>query len=116
MRTNHNSLAWLAGIVYTHEHFFSSVGESPSANAEALLGVQYQLFHFTRYTLQSQLMLFPGLSDSGRLRLTTKTSLNVKLKNNFSSNFSFWDNFDSRPPFDSKGNELGISTGLGWTF
>jgi hypothetical protein len=116
VRTNHNTLAWLTGIVYSHEHFFTSVGQAPTGNAEGLLGGQYQLFRFTRYILQSQLMLYPGLSDAGRVRLTTKTSFTVKLKNNFSSNFSFWDNFDSRPPFDSKGNELGISTGLGWSF
>jgi Protein of unknown function, DUF481 len=114
-RTNHNEMVWLAGAVYTHENFES--GNQPAVqNIEALLGLQYQLFRFDRYSLQSQLLVYPGLSDAGRVRTTTKTTFTVKLVNNFHTDFSFWDNFDSRPPFNAKGNDLGVSNSLGWTF
>jgi len=116
VRNNHNTLSWVAGTVFTHENFDPITGQSPTQNAEALLGMQYQLFHFDRYSLQSQLLVYPGLSDAGRVRSTTKTTFSVKLVNNFHTDFSFWDNFDSRPPFNSKGNELGVSNSLGWTF
>jgi hypothetical protein len=115
LRTNHNSLVWLAGAVFTHENF--QAGTQPSdKNVEALLGLQYQLFRFDRYSAQSQLLVYPGLSDSGRIRSTTKTTFSVKLSNNFHTDFSFWDNYDSRPPQNAKGNELGISNSIGWTF
>jgi putative salt-induced outer membrane protein YdiY len=114
-RTNHNSLVWIGGAVYTHENFVSG-GQPAQQNVEALLGLQYQLFRFDRYGLQSQLLVYPGLSDAGRIRTTTKTTFTVKLVNKFHTDFSFWDNFDSRPPFDSKRNDLGISNSLGWTF
>ncbi len=114
LRTNHNSLVWLAGSVYTHENFQS--GQPADQNVEALLGLQYQLFRFDRYSMQSQLLVYPGLSDLGRVRSTTKTTFTVKLVNNFHTDFSFWDNFDSRPPNNSRKNDMGISNSIGWTF
>jgi hypothetical protein len=116
VRTNRTFLLWLAGIVYTHENFFPSTGQPIKNNCEAVLGTQYQLFRFARYRLQSQLLTYPGLSDIGRVRLTSKTTFNLKLTNNFYASVSVWDNFDSRPPFNAKGNELGISNSIGWTF
>jgi len=113
IRTNQNVLRWITGTVYTHEDF---VGHPSDENIEGLLGLQYQLFHFDRYNLQSQVLVFPGLSDYGRVRITTKNAFTVKLVNNFHTELSFWDNFDSRPPVTSKRNELGISSSLGWTF
>lgn len=97
-RTNHNELVWMGGAVYTHEDF-ETVGQPGVENIEALLGLQYQLFRFDRYSLRSQLLVYPGLSDAGRARATTKTTFTVKLVNNFHTDFSFWDNYDSRPPF-----------------
>lgn len=116
IRTNQNQLLWVAGTVYTHESFVPASGQPNDQNIEGLLGVQYQLRRFDRYSLQSQAFVFPGLSDAGRVRVTTKTIFTVKLSNNFHTNLSFWDNFDSRPPANAKGNELGISSGLGWSF
>lgn len=116
IHTNQNLMALLGGAVYTHETFASSAAQPSDQNAEGLVGFAYQLFHFDRYNLQSQLMVFPGLSDSGRIRMTTKTTLTVKLVNNFHTDFSFWDNFDSSPPTGAKRNELGISNTIGWTF
>jgi Protein of unknown function, DUF481 len=115
LRSNHNSLSWLGGVVYTHETF-QGPNQSSDQNVEALLGLQYQLFRFDRYSMQSQLLIYPGLSDAGRVRSTTKTTFSMKLTNNFHTDFSFWDNYDSRPPYGAKGNELGISNSLGWTF
>ena len=116
VRTNRTFLLWLAGIVYTNENFFPSAGQPIKNNCEGVLGTQYQLFRFARYRLQSQFLAYPGLSDLGRVRFTTKTTFHLKLTNNFYASVSFWDNFDSRPPFNAKGNELGISNSIGWTF
>jgi putative salt-induced outer membrane protein YdiY len=115
-RTNQNVLRWLAGADYTRATYQSTVGQPVQQNAEMLLGLQYENFYFARYTLQSQLLIFPGLTDWGRVRLTTNDTFSIKLSNNFYWNFSFWDNFDSRPPFNFSKNATGLSTGLGWTF
>src|SRR5271168_676899 len=115
LRSNHNTLSWVGGVVYTHEKF-ASADQSAGQNVEALLGLQYQMFHFDRYNLQSQVLIYPGLTDAGRIRATTKTTFSLKLVNNFHIDFSFLDNFDSSPPFNAKRNELGVSNTLGWTF
>jgi putative salt-induced outer membrane protein YdiY len=115
-RNNHNSLRWLAGSDYTRAGYQSGLAQPTQQNVELLLGAEYQFFQFDRYTLQSQVLVFPGLSDFGRIRLTTNDIFSVKLSNNFYLNFSFWDNYDSRPPLNAQKNAQGISTGLGWTF
>lgn len=115
-RNNRNTLRWLAGSDYTRAGYQSGLSQPTQQNVELLLGAEYQLFQFDRYTLQAQVLVFPGLSDFGRVRLTTTDVFSVKLSNNFYLNFSFWDNFDSRPPLNAQKNAQGISTGLGWTF
>lgn len=116
IRSNSKVFDWFAGSVYTHESFTQTANQQTGSNIEALLGLRYQQFHFDRYSLESQLLVYPGLTDAGRIRTTTKTTFSVKLTNNFYSNLSFWDNFDSLPPVNAKKNEMGISSGLGWTF
>jgi len=116
VRNNQNELRWLIGTDYTRANYQSGLAQPTQQNVELLIGLQYQLFHFDRYTLQSQFLMFPGMSDFGRVRFTTNDTLSVKLSNNFRLNFSFWDNFDSRPPLNAKLNATGLSTTLGWTF
>jgi putative salt-induced outer membrane protein YdiY len=115
-RSNQNSLRWLVGADYTKGNYRAGLNQPTQNNVELLLGAEYQLFHFDRYTLQSQFLLFPGLSDFGRVRFTTNDTFSMRLSNNFHLDFSFWDNFDSDPPLSAKKNATGLSTGLGWTF
>jgi Protein of unknown function, DUF481 len=116
-RTNQQQFQGIVGLVFANETFESTISNPTQKNIEGLLGLKYQLFRFSRYSLSSQLYGFPGLSDTGRVRATTKTTFSVKLVNNFHTDFSFWDNFDSHPPISSaKKNELGITNSLGWTF
>jgi putative salt-induced outer membrane protein YdiY len=116
IRTTSSNLSWFAGVVYTHESFDTTASQPSDQNVEAVLGVQYYLFRFNFGDATSQLLIFPGLTDSGRVRTTTNNNLAIKLRNNFYLNFTFWDNFDSRPPVTAKRNELGVSTGIGWSF
>jgi hypothetical protein len=115
-RTTNSNLSWLGGIVYIHESFSTTAAQPSDQNMEAVLGLQYNLARFNFGEFDSQLLTFPGLSDAGRFRLTTNNSLTIKLRNNFHLSFTFWDNFDSRPPVTAKRNELGISSGIGWSF
>jgi putative salt-induced outer membrane protein YdiY len=115
-RTTSSNLAWLGGIVYTNESFDTSAGQPSDQNMEAFVGVEYSLVRFNFGEFDSQVRVFPGLTDAGRVRLMTNNSLTIKLRNNFNLDFSFWDNFDSRPPVTARKNELGISSGIGWSF
>jgi putative salt-induced outer membrane protein YdiY len=115
-RTTNSNLAWLGGIVYARESFDTSAGQPLNQNAEAVVGLQYNYVRFDFGEINSQFQAFPGLTDAGRVRLKTNNSLTIKLRNNFYLAFTLWDNFDSRPPMTAKKNELGISSGLGWSF
>jgi putative salt-induced outer membrane protein YdiY len=115
-RTTNSNFSWLGGIVYIHESFDTIVGQPTNQNMEAVVGLQYNLVRFNFGEFDSQVLAFPGLTDAGRVRLTTNNSLTIKLRNNFHLAFALWDNFDSRPPSTAKRNELGLSTGIGWSF
>ena len=115
-RTTNSNLAWLGGVVYINESFGTSAGNPSDQSMEAVAGLQYNYVRFNLGEFQSQVRVFPGLSDSGRVRLTTNNSLTIKLRNNFYLQFTFWDNFDSRPPATARKNELGTSSGIGWSF
>jgi len=115
-RTANSNLSWLAGVAFVNESFDTSAGQPSDQQAEALLGLQYSVVRFKFGDFNSQLLVFPGLSDTGRIRVTTNNSLSIKLVNNFHLAFTFWDNFDSRPPVTAKRNELGVSSGIGWSF
>jgi uncharacterized protein DUF481 len=115
-RTTNSSLSWLGGIVYANESFDTTAGQPSNQNMEAIVGLQYNFIRFDFGELDSQVQAFPGLTDAGRIRLKTNNSLTIKLRNNFHLAFTFWDNFDSQPPPTARRNELGISTGIGWSF
>jgi putative salt-induced outer membrane protein YdiY len=115
-RTTNSNLAWLGGVVYVHESFDTTTGQPSDQSTEAVVGLQYNLVRFKIGEFNSQVRVFPGLSDAGRVRLTTNNSATIKLVNNFHLQITFWDNFDSRPPVAARKNELGISSGIGWSF
>jgi len=115
-RTTNSNLAWLGGIVFTNESFNTTAGQPSDQNSEAVAGLQYNYVRFNLGEFDSQVRIFPGLTDTGRVRLTTNNSLTIKLRNNFHLAFTLWDNFDSRPPTTARKNELGTSSGIGWTF
>jgi len=100
-RSTNSNLSWLGGIVYIHESFDTAAGQPSGQNMEAVVGLQYNFVRFNFGEFDSQALTFPGLTDAGRVRLTTNNSLTIKLRNNFHLAFTLWDNFDnfdSRPP------------------
>jgi hypothetical protein len=115
-RTTNSNLYWLGGIVFANESFDTTAGRPTNQNLEAVVGLQYNFVRFNFGEFDSQVLTFPGVTDAGRVRLTTNNLLTIKLRNNFHLAFTFWDNFDSRPPMTAKRNELGVSSGIGWSF
>jgi len=77
----------------------------------------YDSYRFRFGEIHLQGTIFPGITDAGRIRVTTNDALRIKLVNNFYFSVGFWDNYDSRPPVSTaKKNELGISSSIGWAF
>jgi len=62
-------------------------------------------------------LVFPGLSDPGRVRVNTNLKLKRELLRDFYIGLTGYDSFDNRPPgTDVSQNDVGFSLSLGWTF
>jgi putative salt-induced outer membrane protein YdiY len=117
VQTDKTSFTVTGGGAYSHESYVPQPGTEPIRNnAEALLGINFSTFRFKTLTINSQTLLFPSLSDPGRLRLSSQSNLRVELVRNFYWNFQLYENYDTRPPVNAPKNDLGITTSIGWTF
>jgi putative salt-induced outer membrane protein YdiY len=117
VQTDKTALTVLAGGAYSHESYVPQPGTEPVRNnAESLLGVTFSTFRFKTLNLNSQTLLFPSLSDPGRLRISSQSYLRIELIRNFYWNFQVYENYDTRPPINAPKNDLGLTTSLGWTF
>ena len=117
VQTDRTSLTVLGGGAFNHESYLPQPGsQSVYNNAESLFGVTFSTFRFNTVNLRSQTLLFPSLSDPGRLRVSSQSGLRIELMRNFNWNFDLYENYDSRPPVTAPKNDLGITTSIGWTF
>ena len=117
VQTDRASLTVLGGEPLTMKVISPKPGTEPiHNNAEALVGLTFSTFRFKTLNLRSQTLLFPSLSDPGRLRVSSQSGIRIELMRNFDWNFDLYENYDSRPPITAPKNDLGITTSLGWTF
>jgi putative salt-induced outer membrane protein YdiY len=117
VQTDKTALIVLAGGAYSHESYVPQLDTEPVRNnAESLLGVTFSTFRFSTLNLNSRTILFPSLSDPGRLRISSQSNLRIELIRNFNWNFQLYENYDTRPPIHAPKNDLGLTTSIGWTF
>ena len=117
IQTDTIRLQAVAGLVDNYEVYTPQPGPKPvHNNAEAIVGVRFVMFRFKTLNINSQTYLFPGLSDSGRIRLSSQSNLRIELIRNFFWNFQLYENYDSRPPVVAPKNDLGTTMSIGWTF
>jgi putative salt-induced outer membrane protein YdiY len=116
-QTDRTALRLLGGAAYSHERYSPQSGSEPVRdNAEALLGVTFNTFRFKTLNITSQTLIFPSMSDPGRVRMSSQSNLRIELVRNFNWNFSLYENYDTRPPVNAPKNDFGATTSLGWTF
>jgi putative salt-induced outer membrane protein YdiY len=117
MQTDKTALTVIGGAAYSHESYIPQLSTEPvHNNAESLFGVTFSTFRFKTLNLKSHTLLFPSLSDPGRLRMSSQADLRIELVRNFYWDFALYENYDTRPPVNAPKNDLGITTSLGWTF
>jgi len=117
IQTDRTSLVAIAGGDYSHERYFAQSGTVPIRNnAESLVGLTFSTFRFRTVGINSQISLFPSLSDPGRVRLSSQSNLQIELVRNLYWSFQLYQNVDSRPPINAPKNDLGVTTSVGWKF
>jgi len=116
-RTDKTGINLIGGIVFDREKYLPQNGvNTKQLNGEAIVGVNFYTFRFKVFDLSSQTAIYPSVTDPGRVRINSVSNLEIEIVKNFSWNFHIYENFDSRPPIAAPRNDLGITTGLGWTF
>jgi hypothetical protein len=106
----------LAGVMFSREQYSSSAGDEPHQNAEAQVLIQFFKSTFKTLQFSANFAAYPSLTTPGRVRLGAGSSLKLEIVSNLYWKFSFYENYDSRPPVPAPKNDFGTSTSLGWTF
>lgn len=117
VRTERTSFWLFAGTVFARERYFPQAQMTTiRQNGEALIGANFYTFRFKVLDVRSSALLYPSLSDAGRVRLSSDSNLHIELVKDFYWDFHLYENFDSRPPVNAPRNDLGVTTGIGWKF
>jgi hypothetical protein len=115
-QTSRTSLNVFGGIAVTRERYSSDEPQPRLTNAESLVGLDFSTFRFRTLDISSRLLIWPSLTDPGRVRIGQTSNFRIELVKDLFWNLNVYENFDSRPPVNAKRNDLGISTSFGWKF
>ena len=64
--------------------------------------------------IAASLLVYPSLTESGRVRADFDISYRQDLFSDFYVRFSFYDQYDSRPPEGASDNDFGTTIAVGW--
>ena len=82
----------------------------------ALVAAEAKVFIFKKTNLDVTAVLLPSLSQPGRVHFNTNAVYYVKLFGDIDWNFSFYGNWDTKPPTGFAASDYGSSSGLSWSF
>ena len=115
--TNHASVALIGGLAWQGTQYDQSQGPVPTQNVgAALLGAEMKFFRFNKTNLNVRALVFPALSEPGRVFSSVNATYYVKITGDLSWNVSFYGNWDNQPPLRFSGSDYGTSSGLSFTF
>jgi hypothetical protein len=114
---NHNRLLAAVGLSLNLEESIES--SSYTNNVDGLLIVQYKRFFYSypKFSLNTSFVLYPGLSDWGRVRTEFDFKISFEVVKDFSIGLSLYHNYDNKPPAGaSSKNDYGVNFTLGYFF
>lgn len=113
--TDRTRISLAGGFAWQDTQYSSSVNPSQKAVAGLIAG-SVQLFVFKKTTLALDGTLFPVLNQPGRLRFSTNAAYSIQIIKNLWWKFSFYGNWDNKPPTHLSGSDFGSSSGLSYSF
>jgi putative salt-induced outer membrane protein YdiY len=113
LQSNKVEWNWLAGVLSNREEY---EGLEANTSAEAVLGTRFSWFTFGDWQndLSSGLLVYPSLTESGRVRTDFDVSYRQDLFGDLYFRLSFYHQYDSEPPPGASDIDFGTSLALGW--
>jgi len=114
--TNRATIAVLGGFAWQNTQYQQSTLAGTQNLAAALVAADVKLFKFNKTNLDFAGVVFPVLSQPGRVKFNMNAAYYIKITGDLSWNVSFYGNWDNQPPPHFAGSDYGTSSGLSWTF
>lgn len=103
------------GLAGNRENRFDG---TTTTSAEGLISSSLQIFKHTLpiTRLSANVNVFPGITESGRMRVNTDISLRNEIVRSVFWDLSFYSTYDNRPPPGAEQEDFGIVTSIGASF
>ena len=100
------------------ENFEDRIDGTRTASTEGLIRSSLDIFKNTLpiTRLSANINIFPGITESGRMRINTNISLRNEIVRSVFWDLSFYSTFDNRPPEGAAEEDYGIVTSIGASF
>ncbi len=116
VQTERTRLSVFGGIGVNREKYSAGTGLQSATNADALTGIDFTTFRFSKTDITTHFFVFPSMSTPGRVRAQVTSDINYKLAKDFWWGFHVYENFDSKPPIKANKNDLGVSASISFKF
>ena len=92
--------------------------DGTTTSAEGVIRSSLEIFKHTLPVtrLSASVNVFPGITESGRIRVNTNITLRNEIFRSVFWDLSFFSNFDNRPPQGASEEDYGIVTSIGASF
>lgn len=115
--TNASQVALFGGLAWQGTSYVPTADVSGQQNAIAgIVGTSINLFRFKKTQLTTNAQLFPLLNQPGRVRFNINSSYAIQIVSNLWWRFTFYGNWDNRPPSNLPGSDYGTTSGIQWSF
>ena len=114
IHNNRARLKFSGGAVINSEKFKEGIESNRSQ--EVFLGGLLDMFNVGDFSIFAKLLLYPGISESGRLRSDFKFDLKYNLIFSFYVKLGYTLNYDNQPVEGASETDYVLQTALGWIF
>lgn len=92
--------------------------DGATTSAEGLIRSSLEIFKHTLpiTRLSASVSVFPGITESGRMRVNTNVTLRNEIVRSVFWDLTFFSSFDNRPPQGAEQEDYGIVTSIGASF
>ena len=115
--TNTARIAITADLAVQQTRYEPSTGSQGPPNALSGMFVgDVHLFKFKKTSFDATASVLPALTEAGRVRTYLNTAYSIQIINNLWFKFSFYGNWDNRPPSNFSGSDYGVSSTISYSF